>query len=235
MDNSIAGNATTWTEGMRWEPTEDVQFRGNRTKSIRAPAITELFLPASTSFQFANDPCDQNFVNQGTAPATRLANCKAAGINPATFTSNVVNATAKGTSAGNTGLQSEVADSKTIGVVLRPRWVPRLNISVDYIDINLTNAIETLTLQQLLYACYDSTSYPTNPSCSSFTRNPAGQITTFHAGYVNAGLLHFQGIQAGIDYSFELPRNVGKLDTRVSYLEERQLVSKIGSRTWAPS
>jgi iron complex outermembrane recepter protein len=229
VDNSIAGTATTWTEGMRWEPTEDVQLRANRTKSIRAPAITELFLPAATSFQFANDPCDHNFVGQGTAPATRAKNCAAAGIDTATFTSNVVNATAKGTSSGNTALQSETADSRTIGIVLRPRWVPKLSATVDYIDIRLTNAIETLTLQQLLYACYDSTSYPNNPSCGAFTRNAAGQITTFHAGYVNAGILHFQGIQAALDYTFDLPRALGSLQGRLSYLETRQLVSQIGS------
>jgi iron complex outermembrane receptor protein len=229
VDNSIAGTATTWTEGMRWEPTEDLQLRANRTKSIRAPAITELFLPSATSNQFANDPCDHNFVDQGTAPATRAKNCAAAGINTATFTSNVVNATAIGTSSGNPNLQSETADSRTIGIVLRPRWVPKLSATVDYIDIRLTNAIETLTLQQLLYACYDSTSYPGNPSCSAFTRNAAGQITTFHAGYVNAGVLHFQGIQAALDYTFDLPRALGSLQGRLSYLETRQLVSQIGS------
>jgi iron complex outermembrane recepter protein len=229
VHNSIAGTATTWTEGMRWEPTEDLQLRANRTKSIRAPAITELFLPAATSFQFANDPCDHNYVTQGTAPATRKANCTAAGIDTSAFTSNVVNATAKGTSSGNTGLQSETADSRTIGIVLRPRWVPRLNIAVDYIDIKLTNAIETLTLQQLLYACYDSTDYPSNPSCSAFSRNAAGQITTFHAGYVNAGILEFQGIQAALDYSLPLPADLGNVETRVSYLDTRQLLSQIGS------
>jgi iron complex outermembrane receptor protein len=229
VDNSIAGTATTWTEGMRWEPTEDVQFRANRTKSIRAPAITELFLPAATSFQFANDPCDHNYVTQGTAPATRKANCTAAGIDTATFTSNVVNATALGTSSGNPNLQSETADSRTIGIVLRPRWVPRLNLAVDYIDIRLTNAIETLTLQQLLYACYDSTNYPNNPSCSAFSRNSAGQITTFHAGYVNAGILHFQGIQAAVDYTTDLPQALGSVQGRLSFLETRQLVSQIGS------
>jgi iron complex outermembrane recepter protein len=229
VDNSIAGTATTWTEGMRWEPTEDFQVRANRTKSIRAPAITELFLPSATSFQFANDPCDHNFVNQGTAPATRKANCTTEGINTATFTSNVVNATAKGTSAGNTNLQSETADSRTIGIVLRPRWVPRLNVTVDYIDIRLMNAIETLTLQQLLYACYDSSDYPNNPSCSAFTRNKAHQITSFAAGYVNAGVLHFQGIQAAMDYTMDLPQALGSVQGRLSYLETRQLVSQIGS------
>jgi outer membrane receptor protein involved in Fe transport len=229
VDNSIAGTATTWTEGMRWEPTQDLQLRANRTKSIRAPAITELFLPAATSFQFANDPCDHNFVGQGTAPATRAKNCAAAGITTDTFTSNAVNATVKGTSSGNTSLQSETADSRTIGIVLRPRWMPKMNIAVDYIDIRLTNAIETLTLQQLLYACYDSTSYPNNPSCGAFSRSAAGQITTFQAGYVNAGILHFQGIQAALDYTFDLPRALGSVEGRLSYLETRQLVSQIGS------
>ena len=48
VDNSIAGDATTYTYGLRWSPIEDVQFRGNKTKSIRAPSITELFLPSAT-------------------------------------------------------------------------------------------------------------------------------------------------------------------------------------------
>jgi iron complex outermembrane receptor protein len=227
--NSIAGDATTWTEGMRWEPTEDIQIRANRTKSIRDPSITELFLPAATSFSFANDPCDKNFVAQGASPATRAKNCAAAGINTATFTSNVVNATAEGTNSGNTGLSAESADSRTIGFVLRPRWVPKLNISVDYIDIKITNAIETLNLTQLLDACYDSTSYPNNASCQAFTRNAAGQITTFHSGYVNAGLLEFQGIQAGMDYTVDLPPSFGSVTGRLGYLETRQLVATVGA------
>jgi iron complex outermembrane recepter protein len=230
VDNSIAGNATTYTYGLRWSPVEDIQFRGNKTKSIRAPSITELFLPSATSFQFANDPCDKNFVGQGSDPATRAANCAAAGINTATFVSNVVNATAQGTVSGNTGLASETAFSKTYGFVLRPRWVPKLNISLDYIDINLKDAIETLTLVNNLDACYDSSSYPNNPSCSTFTRDPVThQITTFHAGFVNAGLLEFTGLQAALDYTFDLPMGWGSIETTAHYLDTIRLVSQVGS------
>ncbi|MEP6546561.1 MAG: TonB-dependent receptor [Gammaproteobacteria bacterium] len=229
VDNSIAGTATTWTEGLRWSPTQDFQFRGNRTKSIRAPAITELFLPAATSFSFASDPCDQNFYTQGTAPATRKANCLAAGINPATFVSNVVNATATGTTSGNTGLQSETADSRTVGIVLTPRWVPKLYVSVDYIDIKLTSAIETLSLTQVLDACYDAADYPNNVSCQAFTRNSAGQITNFHVGYINAGLLEFKGLNAALDYSFDLPRALGSMQWRLNYIDTKKLLSQVGS------
>ena len=191
--------------------------------------MTELFLPSSTAFEFANDPCDKNYVAQGTAPATRAKNCAAAGINTATFVSNAVNATAQGTTSGNGNLKSETADSKSFGVVLRPRWIPRASVSVDYIEINVTNAIEQLKLVDLLDACYDSTNYPNDPACSSFTRNAQHQITNFHDGFVNAGFLQFQGIQAGIDYSFPLPLDLGNLAWRVSYLDTRKLTTKIAS------
>jgi outer membrane receptor protein involved in Fe transport len=229
VDNSIAGSATTWTEGLKWAPTQDIQFRANRTKSIRAPAITELFLPSATVFSFASDPCDKNFSNQGTAPATREKNCRAAGINPLSFVSNVVNASAIGTTSGNTDLQSEIADSRTVGVVLQPRWVPRLNIAVDYVHIKLQQAIETLNLTQVLDACYDSSDFPNNPSCHDFTRNASGQITNYHVGYVNAGLLEFRGITAELDYLWELPAALGSLQLRTNYLDTKQLLSQVGS------
>ncbi|HEY6618728.1 MAG TPA: TonB-dependent receptor [Steroidobacteraceae bacterium] len=230
VDNSLAGNATTYTYALRWSPVEDVQFRGNKTKSIRAPSITELFLPTATSFQFANDPCDKNFVAQGTDPAQRAANCAAAGINTATFTSNVVNATALGTTSGNQNLVSEVAFSKTFGIVLRPRWIPKLNISVDYIDIALKDAISSLTLVNNLDACYDSTDYPNSSACSTFTRDPnTHQITTFHAGFVNAGLLEFTGIQSALDYTWNLPWSLGSLETSAHYLDTQRLKSQIAT------
>lgn len=229
VDNSIAGIATTWTEGLRFAPVQDVQFRANRTKSIRAPSITELFLPNASIGYFAADPCDHNFVNQGSAPATRAANCAAAGINTATFVSNAVNASVLGTTSGNTNLASETADSRTVGVVLRPRWVPRLNLSVDYLDIKLSQAIQSLGLTDVLDACYDSTDYPDSPSCKAFTRNSSGQITNFHVGYINAGLLEFKGITAALDWAFDLPRDFGSVAWHVDYFDMKHLISQVGS------
>lgn len=235
VDNTISGKSNTYTEGLRWAPVQDVLFRGNRTISIRAPAITELFLPSSTSFEFANDPCDKNFVGQGLVPATRLANCEAGlagipgGYNPATFTSNVVNATAQGLTSGNPNLAPEKADSFTYGVVLRPRWTPRLSLSADWIDIKMSNAIEQLNLVELMDQCYDSTDFPNNPACSHFTRNAAGQVTGYSDGFINAGLLHFQGFAAGLQETFDLPAELGSVQFRASYLDTKTLLLRVGS------
>ncbi|HXY96440.1 MAG TPA: TonB-dependent receptor [Steroidobacteraceae bacterium] len=235
VDNSISGTSDTWTEGLRWAPVKDVLFRGNRTISIRAPAITELFLPSSTSFEFANDPCDKNFVGQGLVPATRLANCEAAlanipgGYNPATFTSNVVNATAQGMTSGNPNLEPEKADAKTYGVVFRPRWIPRLSLSADYIDIKMSNAIVQLDLVELMDECYDSTDFPNNPACSHFTRNAEGQVVNYNDGFINAGQLHFQGLSASLEQGFDLPANLGSMQFRATYLDTKTLLLQVGS------
>jgi iron complex outermembrane receptor protein len=229
VNNSIAGDSTTWTAGLRWAPIEDMQLRGNKTHSIRAPAVTELFLPPSTAFEFANDPCDKTFVSQGTSPATRAKNCAAAGINTATFVSNVINATAQGITSGNESLTSETADSKTFGIVLRPRFLPHFNLSVDYIDISLTNAIQILNLTDILDACYDSPNFPNEPSCTQFARNSAHQIASFQDGFRNAALLDFQGVTIGADWSTRLWGNLGNLELRANWLDTRKLVQQVGS------
>ena len=232
VNSSIAGDSNTWTAGLRWAPTRDILFRGNRTTSIRAPAITELFLPPSTSNEFASpDPCDKNFVNQGPDPATRAKNCAAAGINTATFTSNAINATIQGTTSGNAALASEVAKSYTYGVVLTPRWVPHLSIAADYIDIRMSNAIEQLYLSDILEACYDSPDYPNTPECHAFTRNAARQLTSYHDGFVNAGLLHFQGDTVTLNWQTVLPWNLGRMQWTGNYLDTKTLKLQVGGST----
>ena len=87
VDHSIAGSDVTWTLGARFSPVRDISFRGNYTKAIRAPAIQEAFVPTSSFFGFAVDPCDRDELQNGPDPATRQANCAAAGI-PTDFQSN---------------------------------------------------------------------------------------------------------------------------------------------------
>jgi iron complex outermembrane recepter protein len=175
-----------------------------------------------------------NFIDQGTAPGTRQANCEAEGITQP-FTSNIVNATSLASQSGNPQLQSESADARTIGVVIRPRWVPRLSVTTDYIDIKLENAIESLSATDIMDACYDATDFPNNESCSRITRDANHQVTFIETGYVNAGFRQFEGIASSIDWTFDLPAfggepgSLGSLTFRANHLATMKLVSKVGS------
>lgn len=215
VDNSVAGNDTTWTAGLRFAPIDDIELRGNVTESIRAPSITELFTPESTVFAFANDPCDERFIGQGNVPATRAANCAADGI-VQPFQSFIVNASQQVTLSGNTGLESEVAESFTYGVVLRPRFLDNFTASFDWFDIEIANAVETLTTQDILRACYDSSAFATEQACSLFVRDAAGQVVDATTGFQNVGKVEFSGLQSSLAYGLSLG-NFGDLNLSLTH------------------
>ena len=215
VDNSRAGGDLTWTAGGRYAPIADVEFRGNFTRSIRAPAITELFLPTAQVAVFANDPCDARFLNQGNSPETRARNCAAAGVTQP-FGSLIVNAAQLATTEGNQNLRNEKADAYTFGAVFRPRFLPGFTASADWVDIKLADAISSLDATTILQACYDSTDFPTTEVCSRFGRDAQGQIVGLRTGYVNAGALAFAGLTANLTYAFNLA-DIGRFALGVNY------------------
>ena len=112
IDNSIAGEAEAWTVGFQLSPIEGLQFRGNMTESLRAPSLDELFSPITTSFQSADDPCDDRNINDRP---NFQANCIAEGVRTdtngdgiaaGTIRSNVQNAPARGRAGGNPNLSN---------------------------------------------------------------------------------------------------------------------------------
>ena len=54
-------------------------------------------------------------------------------------------------------------------------------------------------------------------------------MTSYQDGFINAGLLRFQGLTANLDYAIQLPGSLGSLDLRASYLDTRTLVLQVGS------
>ena len=227
VDNSIAGSDVTWTAGLRFAPVSDIEFRGNYTEAIRAPSVRELFTPVSDIFAFANDPCDQRFIGQGNFPDRRAANCAADGISQP-FTSFIANASQRGTESGNINLENEISEAKSFGFVARPRFLDGLTMSVDWFDIELTNAIESLAVVDLMVACYDSDNFPGEPACSRFQRNAAGQVVGFQSGFVNVGLIEYEGVQASASYDTQLG-DLGDIRLGLNYLNTKRYDQTPGS------
>lgn len=227
VDNSVAGSDLTWTAGGRYAPIPDIEFRGNVTESIRAPSITELFTPESRFFAFANDPCDARFIDQGNVPAVRAANCAADGIMQP-FTSFIANASQPATLSGNPDLSNEIAKSWTVGVIMRPRFLEGFTIAVDWLDIDVHDAIETATAVDILRACYDSSNFPDEPSCDLFDRDAGGQVINMRTGFVNVGLVEFSGLTTVASYDLPLGE-WGDLNIRVNHLYTDRHIETPGS------
>lgn len=239
VDHSVAGGDPTWTIGGRWAPVSDISFRGNYTRSIRSPAVTEIAVPRSPGFFFAVDPCDADELTNGPDPATRQANCAAAGI-PTTFQSRSNQATFPGVTTGNDHLQNEKAVSWSVGAVLKPHFLRGFSASVDYVNIHLNNAISFFDAGSVLSGCYDSTDYPNNQFCSQFVRsttagNSLNQLTFVQTSFFNADRLDYQGLLGDLDYIIDAPfiSESSKLGLKVSaqYLIKLEQASGQGAAT----
>ncbi|WBO23717.1 TonB-dependent receptor domain-containing protein [Sphingomonas abietis] len=231
-DNSLTGGFWSYTGGGTYSPVSGVTFRGNYTRSFRSPSVTELFSPTGSTFETANDPCDPRFISGGANPAQRAKNCAAEGI-PTDFVSHVADATAEGSSGGNVNLQNEKADSWTAGGVLQPHFLPGFSLSADYISINIANEITEAGLTNEMDACYDSSDFPSNPYCSTFTRDANHQVTSYTDNFTNIAIEKFRALQAGIAYSFPLdrlglPTGAGALDLSATYLHTFKHFTKTG-------
>jgi len=211
IKNSLAGDATVWTVGGSYSPIEMLTLRGNRTRSVRSPSLTELFQPVVTTFDFADDPCDARFIGDGP---NRAANCTAIGITQP-FTSNVVNATAMGSTGGNPNLLNETADGWTLGAVFQPDFIEGLTFTADYINIKIEDLIGARSLEQNLEACFDAADFdPNSIVCSAFQRDGNGQIIDFQSGQTNADDAEYQFLNFRADYNFELADLLGLLGSK---------------------
>jgi outer membrane receptor protein involved in Fe transport len=235
VDHSVAGSDVTWTVGSRFAPVRDISFRGNFTHAIRAPAIQESFVPTSSFFGFAVDPCDAANLNNGPDPATRQANCAAQGI-PANFNSNAADTSFLQSTGGNPDLQNEKSNAYSVGGVLTPRFIPRFSLSVDYISVKLKQAISAFSASQVLNACYDAPNTAANPFCALITRNPptapgnnqANQLTFVGTSFFNADQLRYRGIVAAWAYKVNTPFLGARssLDLSGSYQHLLELTTK---------
>jgi outer membrane receptor protein involved in Fe transport len=218
-----------------YAPVRSVSFRGTYAQAVRAPNIAELFSPDTTTFNFIVDPCDINELNNGTS--TREANCAellaGLGIDPTTFLpSNSTQATlfTEGTFGGNRELTEETATTWTAGVVLRPEFVPGLNVSLDWYDIEIEDAINTPEAQEVAQLCVDNPSLD-NPYCSGIVRDPdSGFITGFTVRPVNVASFRTAGLDIAIDYQLDTESLGGfRVQLAGGYLHRLEFISVPGA------
>ena len=144
-----------WNANAIYSPVRDLRLRGNYSKSVRVPTLTDLFTNPTQDFAQLQDPCDFPSGRIGPVGGTRYNNCLALGV-PVGFTATFSNAqTSSIIDQGTPTLKAEVGKSWTLGGVATPRWVPGLSLSVDYYHINVEKEISVLTGQSILNLCVD--------------------------------------------------------------------------------
>lgn len=170
-DYNTSGTVTTWKQGLTWDVSQGIRLRGTVSRDIRAPNLNDLYLASSTTQQSVTDPLNGN----ASVLALRVQ-------------------------TGNTGLKPEIARTYTGGIVLTPSFIRGLDLSVDYFDIKISEAITTLTSQQIVNGCFSD-----QPAlCSFISRNSAGLITQIVATGINASAETTSGVDLDVRYHLAL-------------------------------
>ncbi|MDQ8757528.1 TonB-dependent receptor [Sphingosinicella sp. LHD-64] len=216
------GGVWTYAGGIELAPIRDITFRGQYQRAIRAPNVGELFGGRAIGFPAATDPC--SLAAAATNPTVR-ALCVATGVpDPLVGTAGLQpNAQVPGVFGGNPNLEEEVADTWTAGAVIRPRFIPRLNITIDYYDIRIENAVAPAAggVNNILNLCYNVIQDVNSALCQAIGRNPLtgvieGGDFVVEATFANLGSFDTSGIDFQVDYS--LPLNFSLLNGSSSRL-----------------
>src|SRR5690606_18472610 len=138
-------------------PVRDITFRGGYNRAVRAPTVQDLFAPNRVVLDGTTDPCAGDFdpATPAEEPTATLAQCQAQGVTSAQYGSIRPNPANQynGFVGGNLDLTPEVADTYTVGVILQPRFLPRLALSVDWFDIKLRQAITGIGADTIIDQC----------------------------------------------------------------------------------
>ncbi|NBW07729.1 MAG: TonB-dependent receptor [Caulobacteraceae bacterium] len=193
----------TWTVGADYAPVADLRFRTSFSRAVRAPNVLELYSAQGLGlFDLSEDPC-------GAAKTATLAQCVATGMDASDYGSTLLDNSAEQynqVTGGNTDLDTETADTLTLGLVWTPAFVPGFNVSLDYFDIKVDGLISTVGAANTLTLCYDDNDAA---ACSRIHRDSGTGSLWLGDGYVenlslNIGGLKTSGIDLNANYGFDL-------------------------------
>ncbi len=213
-------STTAWKAGGDWAPIEGLRFRALYQRAVRAPNLNEIGSPRTNGTGDAgHDHCSESFFTPAMASDPAFAGlrdlCIATGVPAAQlgFIADPVSGQVSNYSGGNPNLVPEESDTRTIGVVLQPSFMPGFTAAIDYFDIKVEKAILDTPEQAIVDACYDVTQNPTldpnNPFCQLIHRSTGGSLTGGLDTGVdqsdrNIGFLRSEGVDFTASYAFDV-------------------------------
>jgi outer membrane receptor protein involved in Fe transport len=184
---STSGLVETWKLGLTSQVIDDVKLRTTWSYDIRAPDLSELYATGASTS------------GQGTDPRTGKA------VN---FFS---------VSLGNTALTPEASTTVSGGVVLTPRWVPNLTMSLDWYSINIKNAIATTGASQEIAQCAAGN----QAFCNALAFNgPGGSLSQVFVQPLNTAAATTSGLDVAADYTHDLFDGTMEAKVLANYMDE---------------
>jgi len=215
-------SSTVWQGGFRWQPVQSVLVRGTWAQVFTAPSVGALFAPQADNFPSVTDPCADN--NIATLSAAAQQHCFAQGVPPTGLNTDptagpAIDTQVRAITGGNPDLTAETGTTRTIGIVWSPDFVDGLQITADWWQIRLVNAISGLSAQNTLDTCAENL----DPSiCGLITRDLTGSVIGSPGEVVqvltaNSNIGSETGRGLDLEGSYSLNTDYGFFKSRVNW------------------
>ncbi|HWU93697.1 MAG TPA: TonB-dependent receptor, partial [Sphingomicrobium sp.] len=198
-------STNTYKIEARFAPVRDIRFRASYNRAVRAPNIVELFQPTRSILSGSVDYCAGPDPEAAFSFATPAA-CALSGVTAAQY-GNLQPSPAKQYNAvagGNVDLNPETADTWTAGVVIQPRFIPGLAVTVDHFNIHVKDVVGNIPWQTILETCLQS-----GTLCDLIHRDQFGSLWRTPNGFIslqnaNVGILQTKGFDFQGTYNHRL-------------------------------
>ena len=208
LDPEFTASDVVFSVKGNYRPFDWLNLRGTYGTSYRAPNARETFLSGVTAFiGGGTDPCVVPAAVLAGDPDLRdpqlLANCMAQGVDPLTLGNAGVPSITTQTS-GNQNLLPEESTAWTAGFVIDQPFTDYFDasLSVSYYDIEVEDAPATLGAGAILNTCLTSPTFPAEPACNLFNRDPGtGFVDTVAISPLNLSLAGVSGVDVNINVS----------------------------------
>ncbi|NKC19717.1 TonB-dependent receptor [Pseudoalteromonas sp. S4498] len=224
MDYSVTGEDDAWKLALNWGVTEELRLRVNRSKSVRAPSLGDLFAPASTQFSSGRaDICRADSIKKLSDSyeykKNIIKNCQAAGLPEGWMPSSewLAGGSLEGSIVGNTELKNEVSNDLTVGLIYTPEFIEGLDFTVDYWSFEIDGAIQYFDRKNTVENCYESESLD-NLFCKNVIRGENGDIEHFYQRPINSAQIVKKGYDFESAYRFDAMNGEMALKLAATYI-----------------
>ena len=209
-DYSSVGSTTNWTLGFDAPISESFRLRGALATAVRAPNVSDLFAGGTATAALVVDPCN-GITNADSGNVAE--NCRSVPAiqqridDTGAFTlTQVEAANTSGLLSGSTDVDEEKADTFTAGVVFTPESIPGLQMSFDYYDIKIEDAIAKTDRTVILNRCYSVSPGSFDATCGGLVRrdNRAGAALDVNSASGNENIFETKGLDIDVSYVTEL-------------------------------
>ncbi len=197
-DYSTSGGVNTYKVQLSYAPNESWRIRGGYNRAIRAANIWELDLPQNYHLGGSQDIC------AGPEPTATVEECERTGVPASAYGLVPANPAYQynALGGGNPLLDPETADTITAGVVWTPGSIRGLSITLDYYDIDISEAIGSIGADNTIQICAQTG----DPQfCDRIHRDSQYSLWLTRDGYTevtyqNIGHIVSEGIDLNFNY-----------------------------------